>query len=141
MVAVVRHRARCRGADVSRRAWLRDLSSGYLCGFNDLHIKAVLLDEVMKSPEHADKDMVLDYETRSLRDARHILAKNGIEDAFSYIETNPHPVRAPPCAGHRIVWVVSRVRLAGAGPGSVCGGCLPRRRWKSWTSTLPTRRS
>ncbi len=69
------------------------LSSGYLCGFKDLHIKAVLLDEVMKSPEHADKEMVLDYETRSLRDARHILAKNGIEDAFSYIESNPHPVR------------------------------------------------
>jgi len=81
---------------------LRSASSGYLCGFKDLHIKAVLLDEIMKSPEHADKDMVLDYETRSLRDARHILAENGIGDAFSFIESNPHPVRGVVWCG--VVW-------------------------------------
>ena len=53
----------------------------------------------MVSPEHADKDMMLDYETRSLRDARHILAKNGITDAFKFIESNPHPVRAAAVGG------------------------------------------
>jgi len=67
------------------------LSSGYLCGFKDLRIKAVLLDEVMRTPDSVDKDLVLDFETRSLRDARHILAENGIGDAFSFIEKNSHP--------------------------------------------------
>ncbi len=48
------------------------LSSGYLCSFSNLQIKAILMDEIMQSPENPSPDHVLDYETKSLRDARYI---------------------------------------------------------------------
>jgi WD repeat-containing protein 35 len=55
-------------------------------------VKAVLLDEIMKTPENPDiKEMVLKFETKSLRDTRDILANVGIEDACTFIEDNPHP--------------------------------------------------
>ena len=44
------------------------LSSGYLCQFKDLSIKAIMLDEIMASPKDPNKDMVIDFETKSLRD-------------------------------------------------------------------------
>ena len=40
------------------------LSSGYLCTFKDLTIRAVMLDEVMASPDKPEKDMMIDYETK-----------------------------------------------------------------------------
>lgn len=67
------------------------LSSGYLCQYKDLQIKAVLLDELMAAPEQPDKDMVLNFETKSLRDARELLGNVGIRDAYQYIEDHPHP--------------------------------------------------
>jgi WD repeat-containing protein 35 len=55
-------------------------------------VKAVLLDEVMRDPEHPDiKELVLNFETKSLRDARDILASVGIKDAYTFIEDNSHP--------------------------------------------------
>ena len=69
-------------------------SSGYLCQHNDLHIKAVLLDELINEidcdPEYMKKCM-LDFETKSLRDARQILSTVGVEEASAFIEENPHP--------------------------------------------------
>jgi WD repeat-containing protein 35 len=57
----------CRGLDVEEPIQ----SSGYICHFNHLKVKSVLLDEIMKSPEHPDvKEMVLKFETKSLRDTR-----------------------------------------------------------------------
>jgi WD repeat-containing protein 35 len=67
------------------------LSSGYLCSFKDLTVRSVMLDEVMEDPTRPDKGMVVEYEARSLRDARHLLAANSIGDASSFIEDNPHP--------------------------------------------------
>lgn len=45
-------------------------SSGYICHFSNLKIKAVLMDEVMQNPDHPDRDMILRFETKSLRDTR-----------------------------------------------------------------------
>ena len=42
------------------------LSSGYLCQFKDLSIKAIMLDEIMASPKDPNKDMVIDFETKSI---------------------------------------------------------------------------
>ncbi|KAK3238460.1 WD repeat-containing protein 35 [Cymbomonas tetramitiformis] len=67
------------------------LSNGFLCEFSDLQIRAVLLDDVMRTPDHPDKDYFLDFETKSLRDTRHILSNIGINDAYQFIEDNSHP--------------------------------------------------
>eukprot|EP01135_Chromosphaera_perkinsii_P001605 Nk52_evm75s207 gene=Nk52_evmTU75s207 len=66
------------------------LNSGYICSFNDLEIKAVLLDEIMKDPEHPAKDHLFQLETKSLRDTKQLLANVGIQDAYQFIEDNSH---------------------------------------------------
>jgi WD repeat-containing protein 35 len=66
--------------------------SGYICSFNDLEIQAVLLDEIMESPERpTSKDHLIKLEVKSLRDTRQLLEKVGINEASLFIEENPHP--------------------------------------------------
>ncbi|XP_071961535.1 WD repeat-containing protein 35-like isoform X2 [Antedon mediterranea] len=67
------------------------LSSGYICHFEDLQIRSVLLDEIMKDSEHPSKDNLIDMDIKSLRDTRDLLEKVGIEEAAQFIEDNPHP--------------------------------------------------
>ncbi|XP_063406795.1 WD repeat-containing protein 35-like isoform X2 [Mytilus trossulus] len=67
------------------------LSSGYICNFNDLQIKSVLLDEIMRDPENPTKESMAEMEIKSLRDTRDLLEKVGIADAQQFIEDNPHP--------------------------------------------------
>ncbi|KAG7267731.1 hypothetical protein CRUP_026079 [Coryphaenoides rupestris] len=66
-------------------------TSGYICNFEDLEIKSVLLDEIMKDPERPNKDYLINFEIRSLRDSRTLIEKVGIKDASQFIEDNPHP--------------------------------------------------
>ncbi|XP_030213023.1 WD repeat-containing protein 35 isoform X1 [Gadus morhua] len=66
-------------------------TSGYICNFEDLEIKSVLLDEIMKEPEMPNKDYLINFEIRSLRDSRALIEKVGIKDASLFIEDNPHP--------------------------------------------------
>ncbi|KAF7710784.1 WD repeat-containing protein 35 isoform X2 [Silurus meridionalis] len=66
-------------------------TSGFICNFEDLEIKSVLLDEIMKNPERPNKDYLINFEIRSLRDSRALIEKVGIEDASQFIEDNPHP--------------------------------------------------
>uniref|UniRef100_A0A2K5RB88 WD repeat-containing protein 35 n=2 Tax=Cebus imitator TaxID=2715852 RepID=A0A2K5RB88_CEBIM len=66
-------------------------TSGYICNFEDLEIKSVLLDELLKDPERPNKDYLVNFEIRSLRDSRALIEKVGIEDASQFIEDNPHP--------------------------------------------------
>ncbi|XP_036118510.1 WD repeat-containing protein 35 isoform X2 [Molossus molossus] len=66
-------------------------TSGYICNFEDLEIKSVLLDEILKNPEHPNKDYIMNFEIRSLRDSRALIEKVGIEDASQFVEDNPHP--------------------------------------------------
>ena len=40
------------------------LSSGYICQFNDLQIKPVLLAEIMKEPDKPSKDNLMDMEVK-----------------------------------------------------------------------------
>mmetsp|Transcript_15599 Transcript_15599/g.37800 ORF Transcript_15599/g.37800 Transcript_15599/m.37800 type:complete len:1119 (+) Transcript_15599:1703-5059(+) len=67
------------------------LSSGYICEFHDLQIKAVLLDEVMKGPEKPNKEQIINFETKSLRDTRNLLQDVSIQDAYQFIKDNSHP--------------------------------------------------
>ncbi|XP_060781150.1 WD repeat-containing protein 35 [Neoarius graeffei] len=66
-------------------------TSGFICNFEDLEIKSVLLDEIVKNPERPNKDYLINFEIRSLRDSRALIEKVGIEDASQFIEDNPHP--------------------------------------------------
>uniref|UniRef100_H3CMI1 WD repeat-containing protein 35 n=1 Tax=Tetraodon nigroviridis TaxID=99883 RepID=H3CMI1_TETNG len=66
-------------------------TSGYICSFEDLEIKSALLDEIMKDPDRPNKDNLITFEIRSLRDTRALIEKVGIEDASQFIEDNPHP--------------------------------------------------
>ncbi|XP_074803645.1 WD repeat-containing protein 35 isoform X1 [Natator depressus] len=66
-------------------------TSGYICNFEDLEIKSVLLDEILKNPEHPDKEYIINFEIRSLRDSRALIEEVGIEESSQFIEDNPHP--------------------------------------------------
>ncbi|KUF87047.1 WD repeat protein 35 [Phytophthora nicotianae] len=66
-------------------------SSGYLCYYKDLQVKAALLDEILTNPEQPDKNMVIEFQTRSLRDARALLDNVGLAEACEYIQDHPHP--------------------------------------------------
>mmetsp|Transcript_6986 Transcript_6986/g.14069 ORF Transcript_6986/g.14069 Transcript_6986/m.14069 type:complete len:1248 (+) Transcript_6986:71-3814(+) len=67
------------------------LSSGYFSKFADLQIQAIMLDEIMATPDSPDKDMVLDFETKSLRDAGDLISNVGLAEATAYIEEHSHP--------------------------------------------------
>lgn len=67
------------------------LSSGYFSKFEDLEIQAIMLDEIMANPEAPDKDMVLNFETKSLRDAGDLISNVGLAEAKTYIEEHAHP--------------------------------------------------
>jgi hypothetical protein len=58
------------------------LSSGYLCAFSDLQITAVLLDDMMAAPDQPDKDLMIQFETKALRDTRQMLGSVGADDAY-----------------------------------------------------------
>ncbi|XP_048453080.1 WD repeat-containing protein 35 [Rhincodon typus] len=66
-------------------------TSGYICNFENLEIKSVLLDEILKEPNQPNKDYIINFEIRSLRDSRSLIETVGIEDACAFIEENPHP--------------------------------------------------
>ena len=65
-------------------------SAAYLCEFSDLEIKACLLDDVMMQPDNPEKELMLTYDTRSLRDARNLLTACSMTDAYSFIDSNSH---------------------------------------------------
>ncbi len=66
-------------------------SNAYICSFSDLCIKTVLLDELMQDPENPSKAYMKTFETKSLRDTRQLLATCPLEEAFQFVEDNPHP--------------------------------------------------
>uniref|UniRef100_A0A7S1KLL8 Anaphase-promoting complex subunit 4 WD40 domain-containing protein n=1 Tax=Percolomonas cosmopolitus TaxID=63605 RepID=A0A7S1KLL8_9EUKA len=67
-------------------------SAGYLCEFNELKIQAALLDAIMMDPENPQKEHLVNFATKSLRDTRDLLETVSIEDDFQYVSDNPHPI-------------------------------------------------
>lgn len=60
--------------------------------FQDLEIRAVLLDEIIQTNDKPSKEQhILDMDVKSLRDTRQLLEKVGINEATAFIEENPHP--------------------------------------------------
>lgn len=66
-------------------------SSAHICKFKSLRVRAIMLDEAMQDPEKPSKEMIVDFETKSLRDTREILNSVSIKDAFQYVDDHPHP--------------------------------------------------
>lgn len=50
-----------------------------------------MLDDIMKAGTEPEKQQVLQFETRSLRDTRQLLSTVSIADTMQFIEQNPHP--------------------------------------------------
>ncbi|XP_043251348.1 WD repeat-containing protein 35 [Colletes gigas] len=65
--------------------------SGYICSFQDLEIRCVLLDDLMQKPEDTKNELIVDLEVKSLRDTRELLDKVGLKEANNFIQDNPHP--------------------------------------------------
>lgn len=53
-------------------------------------MQAVSLDEVVQAGLEPQQQYVVQFETRSLRDARQLLASVSLPDAMQFIEQNPH---------------------------------------------------
>ena len=74
------------------------VSSGHICSFSDLTVITVLLDELVNDSSQADDssmtticDHVIDFETKSLSDARKIVEEMDPNEAINYIEKQSHP--------------------------------------------------
>eukprot|EP00053_Salpingoeca_punica_P010039 m.90373 g.90373 ORF g.90373 m.90373 type:complete len:1153 (-) comp15261_c1_seq1:288-3746(-) len=67
------------------------LSNGHICKFEDLCVRSVNLDDIMKDPERPTRDNYEDRDIKSLRDTRVLLEGVGIDDTYAFVEQNPHP--------------------------------------------------
>eukprot|EP00775_Hariotina_reticulata_P008215 gene8215-8407_t len=65
-------------------------SSACLAEFKDLQVRAVFLDDIMQQPDMPELDLIADYESRSLRDTRALLASGNEADAQVFIADNAH---------------------------------------------------
>jgi WD repeat-containing protein 35 len=63
---------------------------GYICCFRDLEIRCILLDELVRRPEKARSELLLDLEVKSLRDTRELLTRVGLHEAEEFVRDNPH---------------------------------------------------
>ena len=39
-------------------------TDAYLCGFSELKVRGVLLDDIMRSPDGSIKDMIVEFESK-----------------------------------------------------------------------------
>ena len=69
------------------------LTSGYLCDFSSLQVKAIMLDEILKDPEDIKNvnEMITHYEAKTLKDTRDFLTTVSLKEAVEFVEKNPHP--------------------------------------------------
>uniref|UniRef100_T1JCY7 Uncharacterized protein n=1 Tax=Strigamia maritima TaxID=126957 RepID=T1JCY7_STRMM len=68
-----------------------NLSSGYICRFENLRVRSLMLDELIESPDEPNEEYLVDMDVKSLRDTRELLAKVSLKDATTFIEDNSHP--------------------------------------------------
>jgi WD repeat-containing protein 35 len=67
------------------------LSAGFICDFEDLCIRAAMLDDLMANPEQPPKELLVRFDTKSLRDTRQLLQTAPIAEAYQFVEDNAHP--------------------------------------------------
>jgi len=67
------------------------VSSAYLARFKDLEIRAVAMDSLMTHPDKIARDCVVDFESKPLREARDVIAAEGLQGGYVYAEKHSHP--------------------------------------------------
>ncbi len=67
------------------------VSSAYLGRFKDLEVRVVALDSLMQTPDKMNKDFIVDFETKRLREVREKIAVEGLQAAYDYADLNTHP--------------------------------------------------
>lgn len=65
-------------------------TNGYICGFNDLKITVAQLDDIFQKPDEPSKQLISEFETKSLRDIKVLLETVGLNDAYSFVAQHPH---------------------------------------------------
>ncbi|XP_011304110.1 WD repeat-containing protein 35 [Fopius arisanus] len=65
--------------------------SGYICSFQELEIRCILLDDLVHKPDEMRSELIVDLEVKSLRDTKELLSKVGLKEAYDFIQDNPHP--------------------------------------------------
>ena len=73
-----------------------------LCWFENLQVKSVKLDELMKNPDAPDFQLIVNHDTKALRDVQQILKSTSISDAYSFIKDNAHPILWKLLANHSL---------------------------------------
>jgi WD repeat-containing protein 35 len=71
-------------------------ASGFLCRFQNLEIRSVILDEILKQPieqqpQPPSRDLVIDFESKSLREVREKMTSEGLSAGYQVAERTPHP--------------------------------------------------
>lgn len=71
-------------------------ASGFLCRFQNLEIRSVILDEILKQPieqqpQPPSRDLVVDFESKSLREVREKMNSEGLAAGYQAAEKNPNP--------------------------------------------------
>ena len=75
-------------------------TSGYVCSFKDLCVTTAMLDEVMENPLDFEDNVMVDFETKTLREAREMLADVGVRARRPQL----HPARHTKLSIH---WVLA----------------------------------
>jgi WD repeat-containing protein 35 len=71
-------------------------ASGFLCRFQNLEVRSVILDEILKQPieqqpQPPSRDLVVDFESKSLREVREKMTNEGLAAGYQAAERSPHP--------------------------------------------------
>uniref|UniRef100_A0A8D8YR04 WD repeat-containing protein 35 n=1 Tax=Cacopsylla melanoneura TaxID=428564 RepID=A0A8D8YR04_9HEMI len=79
------------------------ISSAYICEFKDLEVKTILLDEIQQLSTEQDNTTTVGesnknianycatFHAKALRDTRQLLDSVGLNEAFQFVELQPHP--------------------------------------------------
>ena len=66
-------------------------SAGYLARFRDLEVRSVNLDDLLITPDQPDRECVIDYEAKDLREIRDKIIGDSVVAGYNLANLNPHP--------------------------------------------------
>jgi len=66
------------------------VSSAYLCSFSQLQVRTLSLDQLIRSPEEASKDLVVIVEAKQLKEVRERMESTNLAEAYTLAESKPH---------------------------------------------------
>jgi WD repeat-containing protein 35 len=56
-----------------------------------LEVRVALLDELLTSPDHPSQDLVMDLESKKLRELKDKIELEGLKGGYNFIEKQSHP--------------------------------------------------